>query len=182
MNSEYLTIKEFANKAGVSAQYVYKQIRDGKLTEYTEIIDGKRYLKPEALEKIGKQKHDNKESTNEQTIVSFLQDQLNAKDKQIAELQTALQRSQELLKREQDIIAVTQKRLLLLEGDQAAGAEEPTGEAEEAVTGDSGAVTEASGGADQEQNDRQTSRKPTAEHIEKRRLSFWDRIKAAIRG
>lgn len=182
MNSEYLTIKEFANKAGVSAQYVYKQIRDGKLTEYTEIIDGKRYLKPEALEKIGKQRHDNKESTNEQTIVSFLQDQLNAKDKQIAELQTALQRSQELLKREQDIIAVTQKRLLLLEGDQAAGAEEPTGEAEEAVTGDSGAVTEASGGADQEQNDRQTSRKPTAEHIEKRRLSFWGRIKAAIRG
>ena len=47
MNSEYLTIKEFANKAGVSAQYVYKQIRDGKLTEYSEIIDGKRYLKPE---------------------------------------------------------------------------------------------------------------------------------------
>ena len=180
MNSEYMTIKEFATKAGVSTQYVYKQIRDGKLDKYLEIVDGKRYLNPEALKKIGKQKNDNQKTTNEQPIVSFLQDQLGEKDRQIAELQNSLARAQELLRTEQNIRYAVEKRLLLLEERQAAGAEEPSGEAKEAVTDDSGAITEAS--EDQKQNNIQRYTNPIAKTVENEHVSFWRRLWKTIRG
>lgn len=181
MNSEYLTVKVFANKAGVSTQYVYKQIRDGKLSQYTENIDGKLFLKPEALEKVGKQKHDNQKSTNEQPIVSFLQDQLIEKDRQIAELQTALQRSQELLRTEQNIRYAVEKRILLLEGQQAAGADKTTVEAEKADTGDSGAVTGDSGSTDQNESTRPNVERAGIADSEEHE-TFWRRIWKTFRG
>ena len=191
MNSDYMAIKEFAKKAGVSTQYVYKQIRDGRLTEYIEIIDGKKFLNPEALEKIGKQKKGNQKQTDEQPLVSFLQDQLNAKDKQIAELQMALQRSQELLKREQDIRLVTEKRLMMLEEQQETEAEEPSGETEKAVTDSSGVgrtdskqdnwrrSSDQSGG---EAEKEQIHQNGSTEHVEKGRISIWKRFWGTIRG
>jgi len=189
MNGQYLTIKEFSKKAGVSPQYVYKEIRDGKLTQYTEIVDGKKVLKPEALEIIGKRKHDNKNSTNDQSIVSLLRDQLNEKDRQIEELHTELQRSQELLqrsqellKREQDIRIVTEKRLLLLEGQQIEEPEETTSKAEKAVTDDSKAVTGASGRADQGQNNGRRRKNPIDKQVGKRSVTFWDRFRRGRRG
>ena len=191
MNSDYMTVKEFAKKAGVSSQYVYKQIRDGKLTKYIEIIDGKKFLKSEALEKIGKQKNDNQKQTNDQPLVSFLQDQLNAKDKQIAELQMALQRSQELLKREQDIRLVTEKRLMMLEEQRETEVEEPSGETEKAVT-DSSEVdktdpkqdnwrrsSDQSGG---EAEKEQIHQNGATEHVEKGRISLWKLFWGTIRG
>ena len=142
MNSEYMTVKQFAKQAGVTTQYVYKQIRDGKLDKYVEIVDGKRLLNPEALNKFSKHEHVNETSTSEQTIVLFLQDQLKEKDKQIADLQEMLKQSQELLKVEQNIRYITERRILAIEGQNAAGAEETTTETEEAVTGEIRTATE----------------------------------------
>ena len=44
-----LTVNEFAEKAGVSVQAVYKQLK-GNLAEYLVAKDGKKYLKPSALD------------------------------------------------------------------------------------------------------------------------------------
>lgn len=183
MNSENLTIKQFAKKAGVSTQYVYKQIREGKLTEYTEIVDGKKYLKPEALEKIGKQKQDNQIQTNEQTIVSFLQEQLKEKDRQIAELQEMLKQSQELLRIEK---VTTERRILMLEEQITEQTDGNTAKAEEAFTGQSEAdsgrsekTESVAGGADRNRSEtnpkglKQTKQKPE---------TFWKRLQKAIRG
>ena len=181
MDNQYLTIKEFANQAGVSAQYVYKQINSGKLEKYAETVDGKKVLKPEALQIIGKQKHDNQMTTDEQSIVSFLQEQLTEKDRQIAELQKALTQAQELLRTEQNVRYFSERRILLLEGQLQTSGDRTTPEAEKSNLGASEDVAEgsdmAAGATDPTEPGQQTS-----QEVGKRQVSIWQRIQRAIRG
>lgn len=52
---EYISVADFAKRAGVSRQLVYKRI-DNELTEYCKLVDNKKMLNIRALELFEKQK------------------------------------------------------------------------------------------------------------------------------
>lgn len=108
MDKELLTIKEFAEVAGVSPQAVYKQLNN-KLKPYLTIVDGKKMLNTTAIELF--KKPDIKptvDSTNIQQLINMLQTELNAKNQQIEALQSALDQAQKLN-------AMDKQQVLLLE-------------------------------------------------------------------
>ena len=83
--SEHISIKEFAKRAGITPQAVYKQL-DNKLKDFLIIVEGKKALKIEALD-LFKNNQENNHFNNElTTVVNLLKDQLAEKDKQIAAL------------------------------------------------------------------------------------------------
>lgn len=95
-NQEYITVKEFAERAGVSAQAVYKALNK-KLSPYLKEVDGKKMLNIQALQDIygiSGIKEDEQNIDNE--LISFLKDQLKVKDRQITELQKLLDQQQQL--------------------------------------------------------------------------------------
>lgn len=49
MEQKYISIKEYAERKGVTKQAVYKQLNN-KLSKYVEMVDGKKMLKIEVLE------------------------------------------------------------------------------------------------------------------------------------
>lgn len=126
-NDEYISIKEFANRAGVSAQSVYQRLNTS-LKKYSRVENGKKTINTKALEEVYSIKVEqdfkqdfkgNFKGFNEE-IIELLRQELKAKDNQIAELQ-------KLLNQEQMLHARTQEKLLLLEQKEdelAAGVEE----------------------------------------------------------
>lgn len=156
MEKQYFTIKEFAKQAGISPQYVYKQLKTGKLSQYAETIDGKKMLKAEALAEYRQNKNKQKEPTTEQQLISILQDQLSAKDRQIEELQA-------IVKAEQSLRYSAEHRLSLLEGTVTDGTVKPAEEPTEAAA-------EAS----------ESRREPSDNRPEKK--TVWGRIISTLRG
>lgn len=104
MAKEYISIKEFAELAGVSQQAIYKQLNN-KLKTYLKVVDGKKSLEKSALELFKKQENS---STVEQQLINMLQTELNQKNEQIAQLQ-------KLLDQEQQLHAMARQELKLLE-------------------------------------------------------------------
>lgn len=99
MDQQYITIKEFATRAGISTQAVYKKLNKS-LQPYLKIVDGKKMLNIKGLELFGKKEEYNQV---EQQIVNLLQnelkqlnEELTAKNKQIEALSKALDQSQRL--------------------------------------------------------------------------------------
>lgn len=99
---EYLTIKEFADAAGVSKQAVYQRLT-GTLKPYVSIKDGVKYLNIRALElykgddAVKKLKKNNQEESNSvqvDSMVELLKKELDQKNKQIDELHKLLEQSQ----------------------------------------------------------------------------------------
>lgn len=99
---EYLTIKEFADIAGVSKQAVYQRLT-GTLKPYVNIKDGVKYLNIRALElykgddAVKKLKKNNQEESNSvqvDSMVELLKRELDQKNKQIDELHKLLEQSQ----------------------------------------------------------------------------------------
>ena len=99
---EYLTIKEFADIAGVSKQAVYQRLT-GTLKPYVNIKDGVKYLNIRALElykgddAVKKLKKNNQEESNSVQVdlmVELLKRELDEKNKQIDELYKLLEQSQ----------------------------------------------------------------------------------------
>ena len=101
---EYISIKEFAELAGVSQQAIYKQLNN-KLKPYLKVVEGKKTLEKSALELFKKQENS---STVEQQLINMLQTELNQKNEQIATLQ-------KLLDQEQQLHAMARQELLLLQ-------------------------------------------------------------------
>ena len=62
-NTELLTIKEFAQAAGVSRQYVYTLL-DSDLTEYVKLVDSKKYITQAGLDYYLSSKVSSKVSSN----------------------------------------------------------------------------------------------------------------------
>lgn len=100
--NEYLSIKEFADAAGVSKQAVYQRLT-GTLKPYVSIKDGVKYLNIRALElyngddAVKKLKKNNQEESNSvqvDSIVELLKRELDQKNKQIDELHKLLEQSQ----------------------------------------------------------------------------------------
>ena len=99
---EYLTIKEFADIAGVSKQAVYQRLT-GTLKPYVNIKDGVKYINIRALElykgddAVKKLKKNNQEESNSvqvDSMVELLKRELDQKNKQIDELHKLLEQSQ----------------------------------------------------------------------------------------
>lgn len=99
---EYLTIKEFADAAGVSKQAVYQRLM-GTLKPYVSVKDGVKYLNIRALElykgddAVKKLKKNNQEESNSvqvDSMVELLKRELDQKNKQIDELHKLLEQSQ----------------------------------------------------------------------------------------
>lgn len=97
---EFLTIKEFAEVAGVSSQSVYKRL-NSTLKPYLSIKNGKKYLNIKALDfynntddKDSFLNENNQPATNNNQLVQLLKDELEAKNKQIEKLQSLLEQSQ----------------------------------------------------------------------------------------
>lgn len=123
-DKELLTIKEFAEAAGVSSQAVYQRLTKS-LQGYVVEVDGKKHLKREALGLFdgAEQKQENKaveqDSTNLdkeliktlQTTITILQGQLETKDEQIAELNARLKEALELNKG-QMLLSVSERQQL----------------------------------------------------------------------
>ena len=88
-NTEYISISDFAEQAGVSRQAVYNSL-DKRLADYVMVIDNKKMLKKEALEIYA----DKKKSTFTDNLIDnsvkadndlteVLKNQLEVKDRQI---------------------------------------------------------------------------------------------------
>lgn len=125
MDKEYLSIKEFAERAGVSRQAVYKQLNN-QLTPYLKVIDGKKMLDKSGLELFEKQE-DCKPVDNDfvnqlvnqlTTELTEKGQQLKEKDKQIAEKDKQIAALQKVLDQEQRLHALALQRVAELEDKQ----------------------------------------------------------------
>lgn len=92
MTGKYLTVTEFAEKAGVSTQTVYDQIRPGKrLHPYVRKINGKKHIRMDGLNYYTGRSEDvpegdpdhNREAGAGDPFIAILQEQLRTKDEQI---------------------------------------------------------------------------------------------------
>ena len=123
MDKEYLTIKELADLAGVSTQSVYKLLKS-KLADYETTVNGKRMIRSAALKEVyGKvdpeeTTKDTQDVTTEKQLIAILQEQLKAKDQQIAQLQ-------DIVKAEQSFRYAAEQRIALLEARSEDPKEEP---------------------------------------------------------
>ena len=87
--NEYLSIKEFSEKARVSTQAIYARLAKD-LQPYLKIENGKKSVSIEALTLFDTDENQPDLSTDLQLALKCLQAQLEIKDKQISELTTAL--------------------------------------------------------------------------------------------
>lgn len=99
MVDQYISIKEFAERAGVSPQAIYKRLNQvgNQLINYIKPVGNQRMLNIQALHDIYGIEVDNQNQPVEQPVVNFsqpdqmqdqirlLQDQLNSKDQQLRE-------------------------------------------------------------------------------------------------
>lgn len=97
MNNNYITVSEFATKAGISKQRVY-QLLNKSLKEFVQEVDGKKVIDIKGLELFENNENHSrveqafKQDLNKslidtlQTTIAVLQKQLEEKDRQIAEL------------------------------------------------------------------------------------------------
>ena len=120
MNNEYITIKEFAERAGVSTQAIYQRLNKD-LQVYLQVENGKKRLNIAALQLFNAselKQVDCKENTNLQSeflikTLEVLREQLAEKDKQ---LQAAAEEKAELLARLKDAQQAEQQAHLLHAG------------------------------------------------------------------
>lgn len=123
-DNELLTIKQFAEAAGVSSQAVYQRLTKS-LQPYVVELNGKKHLKREALALFdgAEEKAENKAVEQDsinldkeliktlQATISILQGQLETKDEQIAELNARLKDALELNKG-QVLLSVAERQQL----------------------------------------------------------------------
>lgn len=111
---ELLSVQEFAEKAGVTTQWIYKQVRDKReINRYVIRVDGHIRINAEALslyKTTSEQKQDGADSAEShlQELVQIMKEQLQVKDEQISQLQ-------EMVKTEQSLRLSAERRILLLE-------------------------------------------------------------------
>jgi AcrR family transcriptional regulator len=138
MKEGYISISEFAKRAGVSRQAVYKRLSTDLTTEF-KMIDNQKMIKITALQYFNVNQQDNQadnslQHENEDKIsrelVNMLRDELKAKDKQIENLEKQLSQTLTLLDQQQRLQAITQQKLEKLEALPDT-AEEPQGEESE---------------------------------------------------
>lgn len=105
MKKEYITAAELARRCGVSRQAVYQRMKLD-LQSYVKLDNGKKLISTEAeklftvkeLKQVDRQASV-KSSQVDNSIISFLQAQIEEKDKQIAKLQEENEKQAEALRK-----------------------------------------------------------------------------------
>lgn len=94
MMDEWITVKEFADRAGISVQAVYKQLNK-RLKPYLIVMNGTKMLNIKALEEVYEKTEDEpiKPKVDERLLNQLL-NQLAEKDRQISELHRLLATTQ----------------------------------------------------------------------------------------
>ena len=123
-NNEYLSVKQFSERAGVSSQAVYKQLNN-KLKKFKKVENGKTYVNIRGLNCFAATNSTNvvqpveQLSTNvEQQVemmIELLKEQLKAKDEQIRALNEQLKAKDETLK---NAMRITENTQILLKNQQ----------------------------------------------------------------
>ena len=123
-NNEYLSVKQFSERAGVSSQAVYKQLNN-KLKKFKKVENGKTYVNIRGLSCFVSTNSTNvvqpveQLSTNvEQPVeqmIELLKEQLKAKDEQIRALNEQLKAKDETLK---NAMRITENTQILLKNKQ----------------------------------------------------------------
>lgn len=98
---EYISVSEFADRAGCSKQAVYQQLNK-KLKPYVKVIDGKKTINSKALREVyGKEIQPESQSVVKEVdqelnkeLIDLLKTQIEEKDQQIKELHRLLATSQ----------------------------------------------------------------------------------------
>ena len=140
-DNKFLSVKEFAERAAVSVQSVYKRINkpDDIINKYTQTIDKKIYISERAIEDIynnsvaepaepaGRVSQKSDDSQNKiveilQEQIKQLQNEIDFKNKEIEKLQKQLEESsnretnyQQLLNQQQQLNGIEKQRVLQLE-------------------------------------------------------------------
>ena len=139
-DKEYLTVKEFAETAGITQQAVYKQLKH-RLSRFATKVNGQQVISRKALEEfysddelcnfsteslttfnpnstqnnpVEQPKNETTDRMNEQ-LITMLQNELEQKNKQIADLNERLAESNKLINQEQQLRLFEQNKYLELE-------------------------------------------------------------------
>lgn len=153
MENQYISVKEFAERAGKSVQAIYKGLNN-RFNQYVKLIDNQKMLDIRALQEVYGieveqpiQPELTTDSTNDTVIDTLLEEieilrneldvkneqirekdkQLNEKDNQMAALNKRLEESHRLLDQSQQLQAMAENKIKLLEEH---GAVEPASELE----------------------------------------------------
>ena len=124
---EYISIAEFAERAGVNRSYIYKLLST-KLSTYCLQVDNQKKLNIKALELFNVERVDNlvdKKETDEDTLkdlIEILQEQqkvmkqeLDIKNEQIKSLSKTIEREQEIVSQQQKLQAIAEQKRLQIE-------------------------------------------------------------------
>lgn len=135
MASEYLSIKDFAKRAGVSQQSLYKRLNklNNQLNNYIKLVDNQKMIDIRALQEIyGVEVEQPIQPLLQAAIESLSKElerkseELQAKDKQYADLKASMEEQLKvkdkqiehygkLLDQEQQLNAMNQQKILALE-------------------------------------------------------------------
>lgn len=116
-NNEYLSVKQFSERAGVSSQAVYKQLNN-KLKKFKKVENGKTYVNIRGLSCFVATNSTNVVQPVEQPVeqmIEVLKEQLKAKDEQIRALNEQLKAKDETLK---NAMRITENTQILLKNQQ----------------------------------------------------------------
>lgn len=117
-NDDYLTIKEFANEAGVSVQAVYQRLNKD-LKPFLKVFKGKKTLNIKGLELFSGNKNfkavEQDFKDDFKATLNSLNKQLNVKDQQIQELNNRLAHALQLNENNQILLKAEQEKRLLIE-------------------------------------------------------------------
>lgn len=116
-NNEYLSVKQFSERAGVSSQAVYKQLNN-KLKKFKKVENGKTYVNIRGLSCFVSTNSTNVVQPVEQPVeqmIELLKEQLKAKDEQIRALNEQLKAKDETLK---NAMRITENTQILLKNQQ----------------------------------------------------------------
>jgi predicted DNA-binding transcriptional regulator YafY len=92
MKKEYLTIREVADKAGVSYQAIYKRL-NSTLKDYVVEVEGRKALKPEVLRVMGSTPR----STVKPSETSTVKEGLNSSSSEEKEMKRINKRNEEII-------------------------------------------------------------------------------------
>lgn len=99
-NNEYLSVKQFSERAGVSSQAVYKQLNN-KLKKFKKVENGKTYVNIRGLSCFVATNSTNVVQPVEQ-MIEVLKEQLKAKDETLKNAMRITENTQILLKNQQE--------------------------------------------------------------------------------
>lgn len=152
-DQEYISIAEFAERAGVSKQAVYQRLNKS-LKAYVKDVDGKKSINIRALEDLyGKDNcsrleqdiqgefkgveqgiDQEKEAQLINTLIDTLQDEIKSKDEQLREKDLQIKELHNLLDQQQKLTAMDRQRITELEDKLANVPDQSADEAEETTT------------------------------------------------